>query len=506
MLQLTLTNRKLYVAGADSATLRALEEATSYSVAGHYFSAAFRNKRWDGKEHLMTLSRRDGYYVPAGLFCDVVDVLKSLGVRYRLDDQTEVRHKPKPLAWNEAIKLREYQVRAVDTLLGAEVHPGVGLLKMPIRSGKTKTAASLIGRVGLPTLFLVPSQMLLRQTAEALKEALPDAHIGLIGDGENEVGFITIATLQSLDRLRNGVVPKFRPRKGMTRDQIKESEEELRERAREMKRRYKELCKTFDLVICDEAHHIRGQGDWYKIMYEMDARYKVGLSATAYPDNQDEAERGIIWMKATCGPIRIDIPTSELVEAGFLMRQNVYMVRITRPNLMGHRWSNTLRERAITQNRKRNQIIARLTRKYVNQRMKVLIVANRFDHIACLQEALDADGVDYRVVTGRDNGYARQEKVDGFVQGEYGALIGTVLGEGVDIPSVDVVINAEGGKDDKATVQRQRNLTISAGKTRAILVDFLDETNEYFRKHSRARLEAYRAESSFKVHVAHLKR
>ncbi len=501
MLTLTLTNRKLYVAGADSATIRALEDATSYTVAGCYFSPAFRNKRWDGKEHLLVLSRHAGYFVPADLFCDVVAVLKTLKVGYNLVDKTFVRNEPKPFEWNSDIVLREYQNRAVESLLCAKVHMGVGLLKMPIRSGKTKTAARLIASIGLPTLFLVPSQMLLRQTAEALTEALPSTHIGMIGDGENEVGTITIATLQSLDRLRNGVVPKRRPRRGETREEEKQAEDERRAKSKEMKRRYKELCETFDLVICDEAHHIRGQGDWYKIMYDMDARYKVGLSATAYPENTDEAERGIIWMKATCGPIRIDIPTSELVEAGFLMRQNVYMVRITKPNLMGHRWSNTLRERAITQNKKRNQIIARLTKKFVHDGLKVLIVANRFDHIACLEQTLDADGVDYRIVTGRDNADARQEKVQGFVNGEYGALIGTVLGEGVDIPSVDVVINAEGGKDDKTTVQRQRNLTISAGKTRAILVDFLDETNEYFKKHSRARLEAYRAEPSFKVRV-----
>jgi len=502
VLLLTLTNRKLYVAGADSATIRALEEATSYTVAGHYFSPAFKNKRWDGKEHLLTLSRNAGYYVPAGLYCDVIEVLAKLGAKYRLVDETEIRNEPLPLEWNEDIVLREYQERAVKTILNARHHPGVGLLKMPIRSGKTKTAARLIANVGLPTLFLVPSQMLLRQTADALTEALPSTHIGMIGDGENEVGFITIATLQSLDRLRNGVVPRRKPRRGETKEEAKEAEAERRAKSKAMKRRYKQLCESFDLVICDEAHHIRGQGDWYKIMYEMDARYKVGLSATAYPENQDEAERGIIWMKATCGPIRIDIPTSELVEAGFLMRQNVYMVRITTPNLMGQRWSNTLRERAITQNQKRNKIIARLAKKFISDGLKVLIVANRFDHIACLEHTLDAEGVDYRIVTGRDNAYSRQEKVQGFVNGEYGALIGTVLGEGVDIPSVDVVINAEGGKDDKATVQRQRNLTISAGKTRAILVDFLDETNEYFKKHSRARLEAYRAESSFKVRIA----
>ena len=36
---------------------------------------------------------------------------------------------------------------------------------------------------------------------------------------------------------------------------------------------------------------------------------------------------------------------------------------------------------------------------------------------------------------------------------------------------------------------------------RAVLIDFMDETNDYFLKHSKARLEAYRAEPSFNVKV-----
>ena len=80
-------------------------------------------------------------------------------------------------------------------------------------------------------------------------------------------------------------------------------------------------------------------------------------------------------------------------------------------------------------------------------------------------------------------------------------LLGNVLSEGIDLPCVNVVINAEGGKDDKVTVQRQRNLTIADGKTEAIFVDFLDETNPHLLKHSKARRKMYESESEFEVEV-----
>lgn len=502
MIDLILTNRKLIIEGASLETMRALEGATSYVVAGHWFSPAFKAHRWDGKERLMAYSNRDGHHVPAGLFLDVVSVLKKLGERFRVTQRTHVRHKRTELRWGDVV-MRGYQKRAVNAVLKCE-HPGVGLLKMPIRSGKTKTAGRLIYKIGRPTLFLVPSQMLLRQTVGSLRECMPDADIGMIGDGENEQGFITVATLQSLARLRSGIVPMPRRHPKAPKPSAAQLKLEAKARAkksREMKLRYKALCDAFDLVIVDEAHHIRGEGEWYKILYEMDARFKVGLSATAYPENESEAERGIIWMRATCGPIRIDVPTSELVDAGFLMRQNVRMFRITKPNMNGMKWSNTLRQRCVTQNKRRNRLIVKLAEKYVAAGCKVLIVANRFDHIDAIVEMMEERSMDYRVVTGKDKGDTRDSKVEDFVDGLCSVLIGTVLGEGIDIPVVDVVINAEGGKDDKATVQRQRNLTISPGKTRAVLIDFMDETNGYFRKHSKQRLEAYQTEPSFNVRL-----
>jgi len=61
------------------------------------------------------------------------------------------------------------------------------------------------------------------------------------------------------------------------------------------------------------------------------------------------------------------------------------------------------------------------------------------------------------------------------------------------------VINAEGGKDHGATIQRMRNLTVHPDKDRAITVDFMDGGNRYLAKHSRARLKQYNSEPVFNV-------
>jgi superfamily II DNA or RNA helicase len=231
--------------------------------------------------------------------------------------------------------------------------------------------------------------------------------------------------------------------------------------------------------------------------------FKIALSATVFLEDDREAERGIIWLKGVFGPIRTDLSMSDLIEAGYLMRQNVKMYRITQPaRCKSAGWSDRMRRMCLTHNPVRNGLIARLARKTANDLgMKVLIIARQLDHIDALQEEMARAGVLSQRITGRERKDKRRELVSRMVAGEYNVLIGTVLGEGVDIPSVECVINAEGGKDIKAVVQRQRNLTMSEGKRVALLIDFYDETNHYLEDHSKARLDAYQSEPAFLVEV-----
>ena len=471
---LRITNRQLFIDGASRKLLRAVDKATRYAIAGAQFAPAFRSKRWDGMEHLLRFSAKQGYHMPSGLVVDVIRVLKHRRQPYIIKDETVVRHERRAIQWNKAIVLRDYQHAAVRAAFAPPL-PGMAILKMPIRSGKTKTGARIIQKLGLPTLFVVPSQMLLGQTVAALQEALPGIKIGQIGDGQNEIGFVTVATIQSLQRRY-----KSRASKSST---------------------WKAFVKSFDLLIVDEAHHFGGNSSWHSVIYQIDAKYKIALSATVFLKNESQIELGVIWIMGIFGPVRIDVNTSSLVEQGYLMRQNVEMHHIAKPNLDGQRWSQTLLKAGITNNVFRNKKIASLAESEVALGRKVLIIANRIEHIGQIVDELETLGLDCRVITGADNSESREDKVEAFKNGVVSILVGTVLSEGVDLPSVETVINAEGGKSDIKTIQRQRNLTIAHGKTKSVMIDFFDDTNSYFRKHSQARLDAYSSEPAFVVNV-----
>lgn len=469
MVELEIHNRLIRIKNASRKTLRAIDQATSYLVEGYFFADAYKQGYWDGRERLLKKSG-DEYWTYSGLLQDVINALGARGDKPTFTDKTR-RGKRRRLRWNSDVVLRPYQKRVVKQLMDGPI-PGVGTAVMPIRSGKTKTSAWFVKRIGRRALVIVPSKLLLHQTAEAFRECFPDETIGVVGDSVYSPEFITIATVQTLSKLRESKDPRW---------------DELR---------------AVDTLVLDEAHHARGGGEWRKVFVDVDARYRLGLSATLYEDLNTEQARGIIWARAACGPVRARVTTTELVRKGFLMRQNVTMYNVNDPKLYRNAsWSQTVVKRCIHENPVRNSMIAEMCERFAAERRRVIVCVGRLNHIAALEEALEARGVDFRILTGKDSTERRDEVIEGLVGREYHVVVGTILREGIDIPTVDVVVNAEGGADLKNSVQRQRNLTVSEGKTEANFIDFMDLTNKRLKAHSRARFRAYDSEPTATVEV-----
>ena len=478
-IKLLIGNTHLKIEGASLKILRTIDRLCAYRIAGYLFSPSYKSHRWDGREHLFKFTKRDGYRAPAGLTTDIIDLLKKKQISFKISYETKLKHSRVELKWNPKIKLRDYQKEAVAGML-SKPFPGRGVLKMPIRSGKTRTSAKIIYKIGRPTLFVVPSKWLLYQTIESLKECFIDADIGQIGDGVYKPGFITVATVQTLSQMAPVRRTKKKP-------------------GRIAHPKYQSLISNFDLVITDESHHFRGKNEWCKVFVDIDARFKIGLSATVFFDNESEQEAGIIWLKGACGPIKHEVPASRLIKEGYLLPQRVKIYKIEKPEIPeGSRYSATLKKRCITENKYRNEIIAHIVKEHIPS--KTIIIANEHAHINSICKELSNLNIKHKTLTGRDSQDRRDSVVRDFLDDQFHVIVGNVLGEGVDIPAVECVVNAEGGKDEKKTWQRQRNLTIVEGSKKApILIDFLDSTSNYFRKHSEARISIYSGEQEFTV-------
>jgi superfamily II DNA or RNA helicase len=472
---LDVKNQYTTIIGATRETIRTLQNVTSFLVSGAYFSRAFRERRWDGRKKLLKYSDSLGYFFPTGLLQDVIDQLKKSEIKFDLK-LNKRRSKPTEAtyyAWNSKIKLRPYQLKAFRTICKGPYREnpfyGSGILKMPIRSGKTKTVAHIICHLAVRSLVIVPSKLLLYQTQKALSEALL-CDVGIIGDSQWDERNVTVATAQTLSSARMG-----------------------------KEQRFADLVSRFDCVVFDEAHHLTAE-TWHDTMMAFDAPYKIGLSATAFPSHEREWEKGAIWLKACCGNIRVDIDTSELIKFGYLLGPQVLIYKIKKPkNLFEDGWSKELRNAAIYENKFRNKLITKISKKYSDKNLLTLVVTNRLNQVRLLSRLFEKNKILFHTITSEDNAQTRIDKIKSFTDRHVTALIGTVLSEGIDIPEIDVVINAEGGSNIKSTIQRMRNLTISEGKKEAIVVDFADLTNPYFARHSKERISVYKSEKAFRV-------
>ena len=506
MVKLELGSLYLTVSGADSAILKVVDSVTSYQVEGAWYSSAFRSKAWDGKVHLTTFSRTNGYRVYSGCAADVVSALMNEGIQFEF---TDLRRVPAPTVdhgWTGIIATphgpenfapRPYQVEAAKAMLRDSFPLGRCMLKLPIRSGKTVLAAMIIGALQVPTLFVVSSDLLLEQTVK-LYRSMFSTPVGVIGAGSWDPTNLTVATIQTL----HGHVgtPEFTA-----------------------------LMEHVDLAIWDECHHFspgakiakaaaavsakaaaagktvkkKDAAGWKDVVVRCPAYYKVGLSATIYLDQRKANEKANIWLKAATGNIVHEITTKQMIEEGWLLRPIVEMHKVHGPVVTGDWAEDEVHRRGIVNYLNRNNLIVKLGVAEAKGGSQVMVHAHLHEHIDMLVAAFEEAGVVVEKLSGKEKGAARRGVLTRFKRGKVRMLVGNIFGEGLDVPEVDVVIVAEGGESRKKTIQRMRNLTPSpeTGKSYVKVIDFLDEHEAHLLKHSRARLKAYRAEDAFDVQV-----
>lgn len=488
-MKIDVTNKGLRFHPADAseeAALSDFKEDTAYWVEGARHSRAYRTGMWDGKERLVKRDR-GRWSAPVGL---LFEAFESFG-ECEVNDN---RVKPgKSLAMHldpEVIpKLRDYQDEACEAILEDRgVLTGKGLLRLPTRSGKTVIAGEAACRLGYRMLFVVNSDMLLRQTLEFFRKAIvfdEEPHEGLskvgqFGGGEADIGWITVASVQSITR-RLKSKPVVR------------------------------LLREVDVVFFDECHHLTG-ALWRKAMTSADAWVKVGLSATIKVDRHGSTARGAIWLVGATGPVLYSLEPSDLIEAGWLCRPIITF--LTAPDLpweINPAGSYHEKYRAgIAENEGRNALVAKIAREEVDKGNRVLVTVRLLDHVKLLQGHLERAGLRCAVVTGKTAGAKRQAYTEQVKLRELDVLLGTVFGESVDLPFLECVIVADGAASEILVMQRLRNLTPVDENDRALIepmlvatevpvYDFADFTCKTLQHHSLQRLRTYKTHRAFRI-------
>ena len=417
-----------------------ISERLSYLMPGYEFSEKYRNGYWDGKIRLFKRGK-----TAQGFFSIIYEILSE---KYDVEVvETKYKEFEKQNYEFNFEELREYQKRAVDFALRKRRC----ILGLPTGSGKTIIALKIIKETGLPAIICVHTKELLYQWKRRVEEVL-GVECGVVGDGNWEESEVTVSTLQTLLAA---------------------------------KKRDENFSRETGVVIFDECHKTSAAEKFYQVGLLIKAPYRIGLSATPWRSEKGEG----IKIEGAISSDLFNIDVESLIEDGFLATP--VFEEITwegKVKAKGRRWGEVY-EAEIVENCLRNEAIVKKVEE-LKESSKILIDVRYVRHGEILEEKIK----DAVFLYGEHKSDYRQEILEKFERGEIRVLISTLLREGVDIPSLDTLILAGGGKSDVLLIQTIGR-TLRPGKSgKARIIDIKDKgdfVGQHYRDRKRAILEYY---------------
>ncbi len=343
--------------------------------------------------------------------------------------------------WSE-IELRPYQEAAL-----AAWHLGgqKGVIVLPTGSGKTIMAVGLMARLGLSTLCLVPTRVLLHQWAETIGKFY-QAPIGLLGDEQHTIQPLTVATFESAYR--------------------------------HMSR----IGALFDVLIVDEAHHF-GQGLRDEALEMCIAKSRLGLTATV-----PSSSEAFLRLQQIIGPIAYELAIGDLIGT-YLADFNLFTLKVTLNDLERKTYMNEINSftkyrtwfkkacpeadwqdfvlianrseegrRALAALRHAKAIISFSEAK--STILQSLILRHAFSRsIIFTADTVSAYEISKKfllpVITAEIKKKERESIISGFKSGIFPAIVTCrVLNEGFDVPDADIGIVLGGNLGGQEHVQR----------------------------------------------------
>ena len=382
--------------------------------------------KWEKPESLYNPHTKS---FPVGLIPRVKSLLNSKGYRVRIIDEREIKGVEINATWNEKYQLRKYQQKALKKALKRNM----GVLALPVGSGKTIIGLRLIYELNLSTLIIVHTKELLYQWADNIREVL-GIEPGLVGDNNWDERPVTVAMIQTL--LSRGV---------------------------------DKLQKPYAVLLFDECHRTSAAEKFYELGISLTQKLRFGLSATPWRRIRGEE----LKIEGIVGPIIYEIKAEDLIKEKFLAKPRFMIIEYesSMPPL-AERYKE-LYEEIIMENKERNKAIVGIAYKLAKRGHRVLIDVKRIEHGKILIEMFKKKGIKVEFLSSQSPN--RWEIFEKFKNGEISVLISTLLKEGVDIPEISAIILAGGGKSDIMTIQTIGRALRPKGGSHAVIVDVKDD-------------------------------
>lgn len=428
----------------------------SYMQAGAEFIMR-NNPHWDGRTYLCT---KKGRFL-SGLLPKLTEYLEKQKISFEIQDLRKREPKTHDFKLDYDGKTpRYYQTACVEK---TNEH-NRGVFVMGTGSGKTLTSAMIVDYKGVPTLIVVPDTGLRDQMTKDYMKWFGAKNVGTKITDPHPIIVINIQALANKPDA---------------------------------------LFKRFKMLIIDEFHHAAAKS--YKDINQLceNAYYRYGFTGTFLRSDGNDLE-----MHGVLSNVIFKKRTSELIEEGFLVRPYITIVRIdiSENNKFGKprrlRLNYAQAYDYVIKNDVFNKAIADIANQKIKEGKQTLIVVRRVEHGEELHKMIE--GSFY--LQGKDKGLHREKVKQAFIDKRIRCLVATnIFGEGQDIPSIDVFINARVQKTEIQTAQGiGRALRKHGDKDKAEVFDFLIIGQKHLEDHSVERINSYRKEPAFRIQIKKL--
>lgn len=365
----------------------------------------------------------------------------------------EVEFSPKrAFDYCSGINLYPYQ----DDAVMAAIKGKNGILVMPCGSGKTQCGLEIIARLGGRALWLTHTQDLLNQSKGRAESVLGNVGCGTITAGKVNIGDgITFATVQTMANID---LSQYR--------------------------------NYWDVVICDECQHCAGSPtkvtQFYKVMSNLCARYKFGLTAT--PKRSDGLEMA---MFALLGNVLHEVSKEEVahttcpirvrqISTGWYPADDVLMYDGTIDYMK-------VIESMVHDEARFDLVLDTIVN--LPQAAPVIVLANRVEFLQKLSERYNdlRGGFEPSMClsgmgTSKNAKRLRKNALKGLADGDIECLFATyqLAKEGLDVPNLRYVVLATPEKDETTVIQSVGRVGRKAdGKDYGEVIDFVDSLGIY---------------------------
>lgn len=461
MITLTKIGRIIKVFGAKSSELIIIKKSLSFPIPGHQFSEKFREGYWDG--NLKFFQTRTLTF-PYGLLDYVEKKLQKEQILYKL-----IGDEDKSIDWIEFSEFlqpenRDYQRDAVK----AFYRRSCGIIKTPTRSGKTFIASEII-RLHLENtnnprvFFITDSQDLFNQSIRDISGFLnvSPQEIGVLKADKFILKTVSVCMIQTIQSI-------YKNRK-------------------KNKSKYINLIKAVDcltLTVIDEIHEYCESKFRINFIKRIKSQYFLSLSATPFKDNKIAN----LTVKAITGGIIYEISEEKLIERKVLAENKVLLLWLEHKNFRDSLSYKELMGKLIINNDLRNNVILDLISLFEALYLKTLVLFNITNHGKYISEL---SGKPF--ICGGDSMEVRDRQKKNFLSGFGKTLLASyIYKKGITLPEAQIIFNVSGGKERSLVLQiRGRGLGVIGGKNKALCIDFIDDYQKYFNKHSLSRISAY---------------